>query len=183
LAWKVEQAQRRRAREERIRRDPERERELSRQRNIRYRQRLKENSERYKVYLEDARIRGMLLRERKGIPTNGGRRVVVVQARRSIPLAPLAYAVAQAVALEDEAMFAERAGVSARLLRAWRNHERDVAHEETADKVLIALDKFWWEVFEPVDAPGVFSPVRARDVTAWLEAALTAVEVWGDDGC
>lgn len=52
---------------------------------------------------------------------------------------------------------------------------------DAADLVLVAIDRFWWEVFDPQDAvPGLFSGVRSRDVTGWVKAALDAVELWGD---
>ena len=99
-----------------------------------------------------------------------------------VPIAPLSAAV-DAYALrepERERDLADAAKVDGRLFRSWRRRERRVTHVGTADRVLVALDRLWWEVFDPDLAPGCFSSVRSRDVVAWSEAMLRACELWGD---
>lgn len=180
LAYEQEKARVERARQVRRARDPERERALSRARNARYRERLRADPARHEALKEAMRIDSVIRRQSLGLATgNGVRRLDgTPRARRCVSAAPLAWAVEG----WDFAALAERAGVSERLLRAWRNRERRSTWWDTADRVLLALDRFWWEVFDPACAPaGLFSGERSRDLVGWLEAALTAQELWGDD--
>lgn len=169
------------ARAARMERDPERERELHRKRCERYRKRIAEDPQRYRAYLEGQRMSNTIRRQARGLATgNGHRRVDGTGGdHRHIAVAPLLYAVAL---FGDETTLAERSGVSDRMLRAWRTSERAVTRWNSADAVLVGLDRFWWEVFDPEDKPtGLFSSVRSRDVLGWVGAAERAVELWGDD--
>jgi hypothetical protein len=157
--------------------DPERYKELDRQRGIRYRKRLKEEEpERWQQLLEDMRILSALRRLDAGQAVGKARRrVVVKQTRRVVAVAPVACAVVREVALEDEAMFAKLADVSDRTLRDWRNGQtRKTMHAETAGKIMLALDLFWWEVFDVSLAP-------SGDEELWRDAVRVATELWGDD--
>lgn len=175
---------------ERRLRDPERERALGRQRTRRYAERRRQDPERHLERLELTRIDSVLRGMAAGKRTGRGRRVDGTGpkwVRRSVASAPLAVAVARAAATLDgdpavgERMVADLAGLSPRLLWGWRTGDRRRAMWDAADLVLVAIDRFWWEVFDPQDAvPGLFSGVRSRDVTGWVKAALDAVELWGD---
>ena len=125
---------------------------------------------------------------RHGLDVPRGRKAAPRPAYGNFPehegvlIAPLSAAV-DAYALrepERERDLADAAKVDGRLFRAWRRRERRVTHVGTADRVLVALDRQWWEVFDPDLAPGCFSSVRSRDVVAWSEAMLRACELWGD---
>lgn len=104
--------------------------------------------------------------------------------RRSVSSAPLAAAVrAQALRLSEdftvgERIIAERAGLSPKVLYNWRTGKSPRALWDSADRVLVAIDREWWEVFDV--APGLFSGERGRDVVGWTKAALDAAELWGD---
>lgn len=103
------------------------------------------------------------------------------RARRRVPAAPLVPLIEGSRDAEGSLEpFADAAGVSDRLLLAWRKGERRDASWDSADKVLIALDRFWWDVYEPADARPceTFSGVRGCDVVAWVRAAEMAAALW-----
>lgn len=176
----------RQANQARMERDPEGERAKVRVRNARYRERVRADPVRYQEYLEKARIDNGLRRMRQGLSVGNGHRRTTVPRREYVPVAPaVALIVRQTVCngepLEDaERQLSERAGVTPRLLYAWRSGERRGARAESVERVMLALDVLWWEVFDPELAPGCFSATRSRDVVAWSEAMLRACELWGD---
>jgi hypothetical protein len=171
-----------RARQERLRRDPEREREMQRRRARRYQERIRQDPERYQERLEKMRIDNGLRRMRNGQPTGSvQRRTRVKPARADVAAAPLAAAILRWSDPDtDLGTACEAAGTDARTVRGWRSGERRRARFAIAERILVALDLHWWDVFDPASAPGVFSGVRSRDVVAWCEAALSAAEAWGD---
>jgi hypothetical protein len=156
-------------------RDPEREQALDRARQARYRERLRSSPETRRRQLEELRIDNRVRRERLGLPTGtAGRRsngTGKEMPRQYVPVAPMMGHVGDAVSL---------AGVSERLLRAWRTGERHLATWDAADSLLLAINRCWWEVFDPADAEPceTFSGKRGRDVVAWLKAADMAMVLW-----
>jgi hypothetical protein len=172
-------------------RDPERERMLRRERQRRRRERVLRDPALYRVEMERGRMNAVLQRMRKGLPagTGKGRRVDGTGARfarRSVASAPLAAAVTkEALRLDEdfavgERIIAKRAGLSEKVLYNWRTGRSPRAIWDSADRVLVALDVMWWEVFDSGAIPGLFSGERGRDVVAWTKAALDAAELWGD---
>lgn len=167
----------------RYERDPEAERARWRRNQQQRREQIRMDPVRYQRMLEDARIDRRLRREALGLAVgNGVRRVAGTPTRygRAVPAAPLARLVeAECERIESET-FAADAGVSERLLYAWRVGERRNATWDAADGVLGALDRFWWEVYDPTDAKpcDMFSGVRGRDVVAWIKAAEMAAGLW-----
>ncbi len=73
------------------------------------------------------------------------------------------------------ARICERAGISDRLLRAWRLGERPTVPLERADAVLVGLDVLWWEVWteETVRRPLIVT-VRYRRVRRTLRDGTPA---------
>lgn len=188
-----EREQRNAARRARMARDPEGERTRERLRTQRNRARRRKDPERYRAELEDARMNSVLRRMALGLPTGSGkgRRMDGTGSRlardKGVSSVPLAAVVArEAMALHEETltgerMIADRSGLSPKVLYNFRTGRSARALWDTADRVLAALDCFWWEVFDPEDAkPGLFSGERGRDVVAWTKAGLDAAELWGD---
>lgn len=101
--------------------------------------------------------------------------------RKYVPSAPLALAVLGQARMTPTEL-ANAAGIDGKVLRNWRTGEQRRATWGSADAVLVALDRFWWEVFDPQDGPhGAFSGVRSRDVVAWVAAAEAAIALWEPD--
>lgn len=162
-------------------RDPEGARARSREGARLHRERVQSDPIRHKAKVENMRIDNVLRRIDAGI-RQGGRKVNgtgTLWARQYVSSAPLALALlSSGRRLAD---VAADAGVSERLFLSWRTGERRNATWTAADAVLVAIDRFWWEVFDPESSPGLFSGSRARDVVAWTKAGFDAVELWGDD--
>ena len=174
----------RRARKARRETDLERERALERAWTARYLERLRKDPVRYQRRLEQMRIDGRARRAEAGATTKvrpepvGGS--TAGQSHRYVLAAPLVALVRwlnRNGELED---LAEEAGVSERLLRAWRNGERRYATWHAVDAVLVASERLWWDVYDPVVARPceTFSGVRGRDVVSWINAAERAIALW-----
>lgn len=173
-----------RNREARIRRDPEHERELARARSLRYLERVRQDPERYQERLANMRVDNVLRRMDAGLATGFGRRLKGTSPeweRKYVPSAPLALAVLGQARMTPTEL-ANAAGIDGKVLRNWRTGEQRRATWGSADAVLVALDRFWWEVFDPQDGPhGAFSGVRSRDIVAWIAAAEAAIALWEPD--
>jgi hypothetical protein len=74
---------------------------------------------------------------------------------------------------------AQRAGVSVRSFFAWQTGERTHTTLDTADRLLLAIERNWWEVYDPqTNPPGLFKPRRCDDVLAWLDVVDRASRLW-----
>jgi hypothetical protein len=96
-----------------------------------------------------------------------------------VPARPLAVAVEH----EAEYRFGGRRGVcweaqiDESVIRKWLKGDLLATHLEIADRVLIAVDRCWWEVYDKAD-PGSLHPRRALDVLAWLDVADRLSRLW-----
>lgn len=74
---------------------------------------------------------------------------------------------------------AERAGFSTRSFYSWESGERTHTKFDTADRLLLAIDRNWWEVYDPQrNPPGMFGHTRTADVLAWLDVVDRASRLW-----
>jgi hypothetical protein len=77
---------------------------------------------------------------------------------------------------------AKRAGVSTRSFYSWEAGERTHTKLDTADRLLLAIERNWWEVYDPQQhPPGMFKPRRCDDVLAWLDVVDRASRLWNGE--
>jgi hypothetical protein len=169
----------------------ERERDLEgflrkkREASRRYRDRLRrDDPDGHLRQLELSRIRHRMFRERNGLPVTPVRERVsgttAGQSHRYVPSAPLVPLLERVCSNGGLKVLAEKAGVTERLLFSWRVGERRYATWDAVDAVLVALERMWWELFDPADATPceTFSGVRSRDIGGWMKAAEMALALW-----
>jgi hypothetical protein len=185
-ARRREQARAKRAAERAREKDLEAEKARRREASQRYRERLRrERPDEYQRVLELARINNRVARERNGeaVGAPRPRREGATNTDRCckyVLAAPMVPLLERAIREFSAAVIADEAGVTDRLLYAWRVGERRYATWDSADALLVAMDRLWWEAFDPADAQPceTFSGVRSRDVTSWLQAAEMAMALW-----
>lgn len=71
-------------------------------------------------------------------------------------------------------------GITQRLLFAWE-HERQDAETafDIADRILIGLERGWWEVFDPTEhEPGLLHWRQRDDVLVWLDVVDRMSRLW-----
>jgi hypothetical protein len=68
-------------------------------------------------------------------------------------------------------------------LRKWRQHETWTSFD-IADRLLIALDVQWWEVFDPSshDKTRMFAWRQRDDVLAWMNVCDVMARLWTGEG-
>lgn len=65
------------------------------------------------------------------------------------------------------------------MLRKWHSRAILTTHLDTADRVLIAINRNWHEVYDPqAHEPGVFRARQRDDVLAWLDVVDRASRLW-----
>lgn len=126
------------------------------------------------------RVENVLRRRDIGKPPGQRHRNGASPERKYVPSAPLALAVI--TSNRWTTAVARDANLDPKILRQWQTGLQRQATWGAADAVLVALERFWWEVFDPEDGPrGAFSGVAGRDVVAWIAAAQAAVLLWDPD--
>jgi hypothetical protein len=170
-------------------------RDKAREAARRYREGVKKDPERHRARIERRRINAKIRRSvQTGAPVEVVEQVKLETGRTRIPRvpsAPLAAAVIQQVdvyarehAMEAgivrdgfsrEMLLQERFGITQRTLFAWKTGDRTACLFDAADRVLIGLDRNWYEVYDPEDwQRGMFDTHPGRDVIKAIDAALAA---------
>jgi hypothetical protein len=116
------------------------------------------------------------------IPKYNGRRLGDIESK---PL--LVFALREAYRLAGSLRFGRtlvchNAGMSVRCLYSWETGERTHTQFETADRLLLTLERNWHEVYDPqAHEPGMFRSRQRDDVLAWLDVVDRASRLWAGE--
>lgn len=92
----------------------------------------------------------------------------------SLPAAPFVHYLARHFDGGNwKAAAGEATGIAKRTIYAWWEGERDRVAFDMLDTALVSLGLMWWEVYDPADAPELYSPLEWIDV---IDEAARAFE-------
>lgn len=152
-----------------------------RERSRRYRKRVNRDAKRRQARIENRRMYARLRTEQKSgrlsmRPPMPGRNYKD-GSRDDLRCRPLGALVALEAAKRDLTLaeMAALCGLNEKQVYDWR-HNFVKTRLAVGERVLIALDMVWWDVFDKAEWPdGLFSGQRSRDVVAWADAMYRAV--------
>jgi hypothetical protein len=98
--------------------------------------------------LERRRMRYRLKHQSAGRTMRAGPvSITAPESRASLPARPIAAVIDQRTKTTDLVLVCELIGFQERQVSRWRNGELATVSADDADRVMTALDLFWWEVF------------------------------------
>lgn len=142
----------------------ERNPERYRQARKRYFKNLHRDPARHARYLENRRIEYRLRLEQEGRSTMRVLSTATMghEGMPELPAGPLADLLADlAKTRESVEQLAEEVGVSSRTFRRWREDEHPNVRFDVADAILIAIDRFWWEIWPEDEYPDLHARLAA----------------------
>lgn len=76
-----------------------------------------------------------------------------------------------------------QARIDPRQLRTWETGEYRKARFDVADRVLVGMERLWWDVYDPqAYGPGLLHWRQRDDVLAWLDVVDHAAAMWEGEG-